>query len=97
MPCWTVSRSASSAGSDRRPIVRSMTVAMPAVRVSFVAGPAALPDIAALTDNRGRFTLSAPAPGDYTIQCVADGYAPQSLRVSVRAGQRVEVNCRLES
>ena len=70
---------------------------VPAARVSFVAGPAALPDIAAITDNRGRFTLSAPAPGDYTIQCVADGYAPQNLRVSVRAGQRVEVNCRLVS
>jgi hypothetical protein len=71
--------------------------AVPAARVSFVAGPAALPDIAALTDSRGRFTLSAPAPGDYTIQCVADGYAPQRLQVSVRAGQRVEVNCRLQS
>ena len=71
--------------------------AVPAARVSFVAGPAALPDIAALTDSRGAFTLSAPVPGDYTIQCVADGYAPQELKVSVQSGGRVEVNCRLES
>ena len=70
--------------------------AVPAARVSFVAGPTALPDIAALTGRRGEFTLSAPVPGDYTIECVADGYAPQKLRVSVRSGQRVEVNCRLE-
>jgi hypothetical protein len=71
--------------------------AVPAARVSFVAGPTALPDIAALTDSRGAFTLSAPVPGDYTIQCVADGYAPKSMRVSVASGQRVDVHCRLES
>jgi len=71
-------------------------VPVAAARVGFVAGPAALPDIAALTDRRGRFTLSAPVPGDYTIQFVADGYAPQTLRVSVGSGQRVEVHCRLE-
>ena len=57
----------------------------------------ALPDIAALTDSRGAFTLSAPVAGDYTIQCVADGHAPQSITVSVGSGQRVEVRCRLES
>jgi hypothetical protein len=36
-------------------------------------------------------------PGDYTIQCMADGYAPQELEVSVQSGRRVDVNCRLES
>ena len=71
--------------------------AVPAARVSFVAGPTALPDIAALTGHGGEFTLSAPVPGDYTIECVADGYAPQKIRVSVRSGQRVEVSCRLEA
>ena len=69
---------------------------VPAARVSFAAGPVALPDIAALTDSRGAFTLSAPASGDYTIQCAADGYAPGSHRVVVRSGERVEVRCRLE-
>ena len=71
--------------------------AVPAARVSFVAGPTALPDIAALTDSRGAFTLSAPVPGDYTIQCAADGYAPASMRVAVASGQHVDVQCRLES
>ena len=70
---------------------------MPAARVSFVAGPTALPDIAALTDIRGAFTLSAPVPGAYTIQCVADGYAPKAIQVSVGSGQRIEGHCRLES
>ena len=70
--------------------------AVTAARVAFVMGPTPLPDIAALTDSGGGFTLSAPVPGDYTIQCVADGYAPQTLRVSVGSGQRVEVRCQLE-
>ena len=70
--------------------------AVPAARVSFVVGPTALPDIAALTDSSGAFTLSAPVPGDYTIQCVADGYAPKSIQVSVASGQRADVHCRLD-
>ena len=67
-----------------------------AARVSFAAGPVALPDIAALTDSRGAFTLSAPAPGNYTVHFMADGYAPGSHQVAVRSGERVEVHCRLE-
>jgi hypothetical protein len=70
--------------------------AVAAARVSFVAGPVSLPDIAALTDSHGAFTLSAPVTGDYTIQCVADGYAPHSHRVSVRSGERVDIQCPLE-
>ena len=70
--------------------------AVPSARVAFLAGPTPLPDIAALTDSSGAFTLSAPVPGDYTIQCVADGYAPKSITISVGSGQRVEVRCRLE-
>ena len=69
---------------------------VPAARVSFAAGPVALPDVAALTDSRGAFTLSAPAPGNYTVHCVADGYEPRSHRVDVRSGERVEVHCRLD-
>ena len=65
-------------------------------RVSFAAGPVALPDVAALTDSRGAFTLSAPAPGTYTVHCMADGYAPGSRQVAVRSGERVEIQCRLE-
>ncbi len=70
--------------------------AVPAARVSFAAGPVALPDVAALTDSRGAFTLSAPAPGTYTVHCVADGFAAGSQQVAVRSGERVEVHCRLD-
>ncbi len=65
-------------------------------RVFFIAGPAPLPDVAALTDDEGAFGLSAPMAGEYTIQCVADGYAPRSFQVSVANGQRVNIDCRLD-
>jgi hypothetical protein len=47
--------------------------AMPEARVSFAAGPDPLPDIAALTDSHGRFQLSAPGSGRYTLAVTADG------------------------
>ncbi|MDG4865864.1 carboxypeptidase-like regulatory domain-containing protein, partial [Streptomyces sp. T-3] len=40
--------------------------------VLFTAGPVALPDIAALTDGGGGFSLAAPVPGEYRILCRAD-------------------------
>jgi Carboxypeptidase regulatory-like domain len=71
--------------------------AVPAARVWFAAGPVSLPDVAALTDNDGAFVLSAPESGDYTISCVASGFAAASLRVSVASGQRVDVHVRLKA
>ena len=52
-------------------------------RVYFVSGPAPLPDIAALTNEEGRFTLSAPSPGPYMIECNADGYTTEVVGVNV--------------
>ncbi|MEI5098211.1 carboxypeptidase-like regulatory domain-containing protein [Streptomyces sp. PmtG] len=40
--------------------------------VLFTAGPQPLPDIAAVTDAEGHFSLGAPAPGRYTLTCRAD-------------------------
>jgi carboxypeptidase family protein len=45
---------------------------LPDARVYFVAGPAQLPDIATLTGPDGRFSLSAPAPGIYTVGVTCD-------------------------
>jgi hypothetical protein len=42
-------------------------------RVSLTAGPAPLPDIAALTDAAGRFTITVPRPGRYQISAFTDG------------------------
>jgi len=62
-------------------------------RVFFAGGPGSLPDVAALTDAQGAFTLSAPAAGRYQIRCVADGRAQTDVEVTLQAGetQRIEV------
>lgn len=55
--------------------------------VLFTSGPRPLPDIAALTDTEGRFSLTAPTAGDYTLTCRADplmgppGTAETTVRV----------------
>jgi hypothetical protein len=64
-------------------------------RVFFVTSPEPLPDIAALTDDEGRFALHVPAPGTYEIACHADGFEPMSQSVDVREGERVEVDFEL--
>jgi hypothetical protein len=64
-------------------------------RVYFLAGPVSLPDIAALTDMSGKFSLSAPAAGAYEIQCTAAGVAPTTLTVHVTSGQDAQVDIRL--
>jgi hypothetical protein len=66
-------------------------------RVFFVAAPVPLPDIAALTDDEGRFTLYAPAPGTYEVACHADGFDPVSLSVDVGAEEGVHVDFELRS
>jgi hypothetical protein len=68
-----------------------------AARVYFVEGPVALPDIAALTDADGRFTLSAPVPGTYRVAVASEGFTPTTAMVDVRGGQRAELNVRLRS
>jgi hypothetical protein len=64
--------------------------AVPDARVFFSEGPVPLADVAALSGPAGQFTLSAPAPGSYTVQCVADGFHPRSLTVAVGAGAPAE-------
>lgn len=52
-------------------------------RVGWVDGPVALPEVMALTDAQGRFTLSAPAPGAYRLQCGSDAHGERQLSVKV--------------
>jgi hypothetical protein len=65
-------------------------------RVYFASGPVALPDIAALTDAQGSFSLAAPAAGTYRLECVAEGFAPAEATVEVRPGQDSKVELGLE-
>ena len=57
--------------------------AVGAARVSFASAPVAVPDIAALTDKQGAFTLSAPVPGRYTVAVAADGFAAANAEVTL--------------
>jgi Carboxypeptidase regulatory-like domain len=64
-------------------------------RVYFTGGPEPWPDIAALTDNNGAFSLPAPSPGTYTIECVAEGFAPVTAAVTVMGSQEVQLQITL--
>ena len=41
-------------------------------RIGWAAGPVALPDVMTVSDRAGRFALSAPVSGDYTLACHTD-------------------------
>ena len=64
---------------------------VPGAHVLFTEGPQPLPDIAALTDAEGRFSLSAPTTGVYRLTCRADplsgppGTAEATVRVEPSA------------
>ena len=64
-------------------------------RVYFKDGPVPLPDIAVLTDSKGKFSLSAPAVGTYMIECTADGFASTTVTVNARRRQDTQVEIRL--
>ncbi|MGW6023785.1 carboxypeptidase-like regulatory domain-containing protein [Streptomyces sp. NPDC055099] len=71
--------------------------------VLFTEGPRPLPDIAAVTDAEGRFSLVAPTPGAYTLICRADplmgpsGTAEATVRVepSARAAHQGRLSVEL--
>lgn len=65
-------------------------------RVMFVNAPGAVPDIAALTDGAGRFTLSAPWAGAYTLEIAADGYQNQRVSATVGRGETRELIVELQ-
>lgn len=55
-------------------------------RVWFSHGPVPLPDIATLTDERGRFALTAPAPGAYELTIAVDDLVA-TRRLAIAPGQ----------
>jgi hypothetical protein len=70
---------------------------IPEARVAFQTAPVAVPDIAALTNSEGTFTLSAPAPGRYVVHVSADGFASATAPVMVDSGDaKVTVRLRRE-
>lgn len=51
--------------------------------VWFASGDHPTPDIAAVTDAAGAFTLTAPAPGTYRLGCNAEAHGPAEVTVEV--------------
>ncbi|MGW7075032.1 carboxypeptidase-like regulatory domain-containing protein [Streptomyces sp. NPDC054866] len=70
--------------------------------VLFTEGPQPLPDIAAVTDTEGRFSLVAPTTGEYTLICRADplmgpsGTAEATVRVEPSAPALSQGRLRVE-
>ncbi|MGH9873642.1 MAG: carboxypeptidase-like regulatory domain-containing protein [Pyrinomonadaceae bacterium] len=65
-------------------------------RVYFTAGPVPLPEIAALTDESGAFSLTAPAPGEYVVESAADEFGAKSSKVKVKGGEPVRLEIKLK-
>ena len=57
--------------------------AIAGARIYFIAAPGPVPDIAALSDDTGAFSLSVPYLGLYTIGCSAEGYVSETIEVPV--------------
>jgi hypothetical protein len=75
-------------GPDGNPI--------PLARISFTGGPIPLQDIAALTDRSGKFSLTAPAEGTYTIRSIIEGFEPAEVQVVTGAGAETRVEIMLK-
>lgn len=61
-------------------------------RVFITSGPVPTPDIAQLTDQEGRFTLFASAPGSYEIGCHAEGLAPARVEAVADGTDVIQVD-----
>jgi hypothetical protein len=57
-----------------------------------------VPDVALLTDGKGRFTIHAPAPGHYEVSCHAEGMEPATVAIDLGAGEgEVQVDIELKA
>jgi hypothetical protein len=68
-------------------------------RVYLVEGPVPLADIAAVTDNSGRFVLSVPAPGTYRLGVTAEGsvgIVQEMSTIDTGEEKRIDLEVRLD-
>ena len=56
-----------------------------------ISGPVAMPDIAQVTDDQGRFTLAAPVAGNYRIGARAEPWGTVQADVEVIASQPASI------
>lgn len=75
-----------------RGVVRSAHgAALESAAVAFVSAPTEVPDIAALTDDRGVFALTAPIGGRYRLGVRADDHRYREVDVVVVDDVEVEI------
>ncbi|MGH8824239.1 MAG: carboxypeptidase-like regulatory domain-containing protein [Jiangellaceae bacterium] len=65
-------------------------------RVFYTESPVPMPDVAALSGVDGRFELSTPAAGRYTIGSVLEGYGSSTVTVVVEADRPAEVEITMQ-
>ncbi len=65
--------------------------------VFIVSAPQSMPDIAQLTDEQGRFTLTVPVPGHYVIGVRSESGVSTQVEFVVTDEKSVPVEVRLES
>ena len=65
-------------------------------RVFYTESPVPMPDVAALSGADGRFELSTPAAGRYTVGLAMEGYASSSVTVDVEAEQPADIDITLQ-
>lgn len=64
-------------------------------RVYITEAPGIYPDIAALTDAQGRFSLFVSSEGSYKLECAAEGYLTASVTFEI-TGERELLNIDFE-
>lgn len=64
---------------------------VPHARVSFLAGPVPLPDIAALTELDGTFALSAPVAGEYVIAVDIEQFVRKELKITLESNEEKHI------
>ena len=64
--------------------------------VYVISAPAAMPDIAQLTDPDGRFAIAAPIPGHYRLGVRSDNFGQTEQEVEVDREEPVVVEVRFE-
>lgn len=75
-------------GPDSKPVAGA--------RVYFTEGPVSFPEIAAITDEGGAYSLTAPAPGKWAVACATDDFATKTSSVSVSGGKPVRLDFQLK-
>lgn len=65
-------------------------------RVFYTESPVPMPDVAALSGADGRFELSTPAAGSYTVGSVLEGFGSSTVTVVVEADRPADVEITLQ-